>query len=88
MQTWAIAIIPMGMVWTLGAMIQRRRLAVVLFTTMLALYVPMVAMGVASELGGNAAISAMGIDQSSGSMEGKEVRLARACRRCGQSRPR
>ena len=74
-QTWAIAIIPMGMVWTLGAMIQRRRLAVVLFTTMLALYVPMVAMGVGSELGGNAAISAMGIDQSSGSMEGKEVRF-------------
>ena len=77
-QTWAIAIIPMGMVWTLGAMIQRRRLAVVLFTTMLALYVPMVAMGVASELGGNPAISAMGIDQSSGSMEGKEVRFGAA----------
>ena len=78
MQTWAIAIIPMGMVWTLGAMIQRRRLAGVLFITMLALYVPMVAMGVASELGGNPAIGAMGIDQSSGSMEGKEVRFGAA----------
>ena len=42
---------------------------------MLAIYVPMVAFGVAQELGGNPAISATGVDQSTGSREGKEVRF-------------
>ena len=35
-ETWAIAIIPMAMVWTLGYVTRRRRLAVVIFATMLA----------------------------------------------------
>lgn len=74
-ELWAIVLIPMAMVWTLGYMTGRRRLAVVLFVTMLALYIPMVIAGVALEGGGNAAISAMGVDQSTGSMEGKEVRF-------------
>jgi K+-transporting ATPase ATPase A chain len=42
---------------------------------MLALYLPMVTLGVAEEVGGNPAISAMGVDQRTGSMEGKEVRF-------------
>ena len=74
-QTWSITIIPMAMVWTLGYMVGRRRLAVVVFVTMLALYLPMVIFGVAQDAGGNPAIAAMGVDQSTGSMEGKEVRL-------------
>lgn len=74
-ETWSITIIPMSMVWTLGYMVARRRLAVVVFATMLALYLPMVAFAVNQEVGGNPAIAAMGVDQSSGSMEGKEVRF-------------
>jgi K+-transporting ATPase ATPase A chain len=74
-ETWSITLIPMAMVWTLGIMTGRRRLAVVVFATMLALYVPMVVFGVAQEARGNPAISAMGVDQSTGSMEGKEVRF-------------
>ena len=74
-ETWSIAIVPMGMVWTVGYMVGRRRLAVVVFVTMLAFYVPMVIVGVAQEAQGNPAISAIGIDQSTGSMEGKEVRF-------------
>ena len=74
-ETWAIAVIPMSMVWVLGFMTGRRRLAVTVFTTMLALYVPMVIFGVASEVRGNPKIAALGIDQSSGSMEGKETRI-------------
>jgi potassium-transporting ATPase potassium-binding subunit len=77
-ETWSITIIPMSMVWTLGYMVGRRRLALVVFTTMLALYVPMVAFGVAQEAAGNPAIAAMGVDQSTGSMEGKEVRFGAA----------
>jgi K+-transporting ATPase ATPase A chain len=74
-ETWSITIIPMAMVWTLGQLVRRRRLAVVVFATMLAIYVPMVVFGVAQEAGGNPAIGALGVDQSTGSMEGKEVRF-------------
>ncbi len=77
-ETWSITIIPMAMVWTLGEMLRRRRLAVVIFLAMLALYVPLFSFSVAQELGGNPAIGAMGIDQSTGSMEGKEVRFGAA----------
>ena len=41
-ETWSIAVIPMAMVWTLGFMTGRRKLAVMVFATMLALYLPMV----------------------------------------------
>lgn len=74
-QTWSISVLPMAMVWTLGGMLQRRRLAAVIFATMLALYVPLIGLAVSQEVGGNSAIAAMGVDQSTGSMEGKEVRF-------------
>ena len=74
-ETWSIAVIPMAMVWTLGVMVKRRNLAVVLFATMLALYLPMVAFGVGIDAAGNPAIDAMGVDQQTGSMEGKEIRF-------------
>jgi K+-transporting ATPase ATPase A chain len=74
-ETWSIAVIPMAMVWTLGYMVRRKRLAVMIFATMLALYLPMVAFGVSQEAGGNPAIAAMGVNQATGSMEGKEVRF-------------
>jgi len=74
-ECWSIAIIPMAMVWTLGEMLRRRRLAVVIFLTMLALYLPLVIFAVGEEFAGNTAIAAMGVDQSTGSMEGKEVRF-------------
>jgi K+-transporting ATPase ATPase A chain len=75
LETWSITIVPMSMVWTLGNIVGRRRLAVVIFATMLALYIPIVIFGVMQEAGGNPAIAAMGVDQSTGSMEGKEVRF-------------
>jgi len=74
-QTWSIAVIPMAMVWTLGHMLGRRRLAVTIFAVMLALYLPMVAFAVSQEAAGSPAIARMGVDQASGSMEGKEVRF-------------
>jgi potassium-transporting ATPase potassium-binding subunit len=77
-QTWAIAVLPMAMVWMLGAMIGRRRLAAMLFATMLALYVPLLGLSWWSESGGSPAIAALGADQSAGAMEGKEVRVGAA----------
>jgi K+-transporting ATPase ATPase A chain len=77
-ETWSITIIPMAMVWTLGHLTRRRALATVVFATMLALYLPMVTFGVGIDAAGNPAIDAMGVDQSTGSMEGKEVRFGSA----------
>jgi potassium-transporting ATPase potassium-binding subunit len=74
-ETWSILIIPMAMVWTLGHIVGRRGLAVMVFAVMLALYIPMVTFAVIQEAGGNPAIAAMQVDQSTGSMEGKEVRF-------------
>jgi K+-transporting ATPase ATPase A chain len=74
-QTWSIAVIPMAMVWTLGFITARFRLAVVVFAVMLVLYLPMVGIAVAQEAGGNPAMVSMGVDQATGSMEGKEVRI-------------
>ena len=74
-QTWSILVIPMAMIWTLGHLVSRRRLAVAIFAVMLAIYVPLLAFAVAQEAGGNPAIAAMGADQSTGSMEGKETRF-------------
>jgi K+-transporting ATPase ATPase A chain len=74
-ETWSITIIPMAMIWTLGYMVGRRRLAVTIFVVMLALYIPMVIFAVSQEAAGNPAIARMGVDQSTGSMEGKEVRF-------------
>jgi K+-transporting ATPase ATPase A chain len=74
-ETWSITIIPMSMVWTLGHMVGRRRLAVTIFAVMLALYIPMVVFAVSQEAAGNPAIARIGVDQSTGSMEGKEVRF-------------
>jgi potassium-transporting ATPase potassium-binding subunit len=74
-ETWSITIIPMAMIWTLGHFTRRRQLAVMLFTVMLALYIPLVMFAVGQEAAGNPAIARMGVDQSTGSMEGKEVRF-------------
>ncbi|MGE0592310.1 MAG: potassium-transporting ATPase subunit KdpA [Vicinamibacterales bacterium] len=73
-EAWSITVIPMGMIWLLGHMIRRPRLAVMLFSVMLAVYLPLVAIATGSELAGNPAIARLGVDQSAGSMEGKEVR--------------
>jgi K+-transporting ATPase ATPase A chain len=75
LETWSIIVIPMGMVWTLGIMVGRRRLAAIIFLVMLAVYLPMVVFAVASEARGNPAIARMGVNQATGSMEGKEVRF-------------
>ena len=86
-ETWSITIIPMSMVVMLGHMVNRRRLAVVIFATMLAIYLPMVVFGVAQEAGGNPAIARDGrrpVHRLDGG-QGSSLRRRR-CRRCGASR--
>ena len=74
-EQWAILVLPMAMVWTLGAMLRRRRLAVMVFATMLALYLPMAALAIGQEARRVPGLASLPIDQSAGAMEGKEVRF-------------
>ena len=74
-ETWSITIIPMAMVVDAGRNVGRRQLAVVIFATMLAHLPAAGGLRRRQEVGGNPAIAAMGVDQSTGSMEGKEVRF-------------
>ena len=74
-ETWSITIIPMAMVWTLGYMVGRRKLAVVVFAVDARALRPDGDLCGGQEAGGNPAIARMGVDQSTGSMEGKEVRF-------------
>ncbi|MGV3611732.1 MAG: potassium-transporting ATPase subunit KdpA [Fluviicola sp.] len=70
-----IVLIPIAMVFALGYYLKRKRMAWMIMGVMtvgfLALFLP----SIAQEVKGNRAITEMGIDQSTGSMEGKEVRL-------------
>ena len=74
-ETWSITCIPMAMVVTLGGDGGPSTVRAHDFPDHAGLYLPLVGIAVYQELGGSPAIAAMGIDQSSGSMEGKEVRF-------------
>ncbi|MFF5383630.1 potassium-transporting ATPase subunit KdpA [Pedobacter suwonensis] len=74
----AQVIIPIAMVIAFGYFIRRKKLAWTIFGVMtiglLMLLLPMLS----SELGGNPALAKMGISQTTGAMEGKEVRFGPA----------
>ena len=68
-------IIPMAMIISFGYFIRRRKLGWVIFGVMtLGMFMLMIPT-ISSELGGNANIAKLGIQQTTGAMEGKEVRI-------------
>ena len=67
-------IIPLAMVFGLGFFLRRRKLSLMIFGVMTVGFLLLVIPNIIFEMKGNPAISAMGIDQSLGAMEGKEVR--------------
>ncbi|WP_316794949.1 potassium-transporting ATPase subunit KdpA [Pedobacter agri] len=74
----AQTIIPMAMIIAFGYFIRRRKLAWTIFGVMtIGLFMLMIPI-LTSELGGNPALAKMGISQTTGAMEGKEVRLGPA----------
>lgn len=77
-ECWSILIIPMAMVFAFGFYIKRKKLAYSIFGVMLAAYLVGVFINVNQEMGGNPRIDKMGIAQSGGVMEGKEVRIGSA----------
>lgn len=77
-ETISILLIPIALVFALGFYINKRKLAKVIFGVMSFLFVLFCAINIYFETRGNPAIDQLGIAQTAGSMEGKEVRLGAA----------
>ena len=77
-ETIAIILIPIALVFALGFYINRKKLAYVIFGVMTLLCVLFICINVYYETKGNPAIDRMGVAQQIGSMEGKEIRLGSA----------
>ena len=77
-ECWAILIIPMAMVFAFGFYLRRRRLGISIFGVMLVAFLIGVGINLHQETAGNPRISALGIAQGGGAMEGKEVRIGAA----------
>lgn len=71
-------IIPIAMIFALGFILKRRRFAWTVFGVMTLGFLLLTIPTVITEMKGNPAITNMGIDQSMGNMEGKEVRFGSA----------
>ncbi|MGL1260155.1 potassium-transporting ATPase subunit KdpA, partial [Vibrio parahaemolyticus] len=65
-------------VFALGYVLKRRKLAWVIFGVMTIGFLMLLIPTVVTEMKGNPAITKMGISQTMGSMEGKEVRFGTA----------
>lgn len=77
-ETISILLIPMAMIFALGYVLKRRKLAWVIFGVMTVGFLLLLIPTVANEMHGNNAIANMHIAQPMGSMEGKEVRFGSA----------
>jgi K+-transporting ATPase ATPase A chain len=74
----AQVLIPLALVFALGFYLNRKKLAWVIFAVMTMGFLCLLIPTMVGEIHGNPAIAAMGIDQSSGAMEGKEMRFGAA----------
>jgi len=74
-ETIAILLIPMAMIFALGFYLKKRKLSFIIFGVMFFAFLVATSINVHEELKGNPRITAMGIAQQHGAMEGKEVRL-------------
>ncbi|MCI3937949.1 potassium-transporting ATPase subunit KdpA [Chryseobacterium aahli] len=77
-EMFAQFIIPMAMVFAFGHFIRRKKFGYMIFGVMTVGFLLLAVPTVIMEMNGNPAISQMGIDQSLGAMEGKEVRFGAA----------
>lgn len=71
-------IIPVAMVFAFGYYIKRRKLSLMIFGVMTFGFLCLAIPNVVMESQGSPALASMGIDQTSGAMEGKEVRIGAA----------
>lgn len=78
LETVFILLIPIAMVFALGKVLKRRRLAWMIFGVMLLGFLVLVLPAISLEMNGNPSLGKLGISQPSGSMEGKEARFGAA----------
>jgi len=78
MENVLIILIPIAMVFTLGYMLNRKKMAWMIFGVMTLGFLLLVIPSIYQEMQGNHAISKLGVVQNLGSMEGKEVRFGPA----------
>lgn len=71
-------VIPMAMVFAFGFFLKRRKMSWMIFGVMTIGFLLLTIPTIIWETGGNQAITNMGIDNSAGAMEGKEVRFGSA----------
>ena len=74
----SIILIPIGLIFAMGYMLKKRRLAWMIFGVMTLGFLLFLLPSVYYEMAGNPAIAHLGITQHLGSMEGKEVRFGPA----------
>jgi K+-transporting ATPase ATPase A chain len=74
----SMMLIPFALVFALGFYLKRPRLAWMVFGVMTVGFLALLAPAVYYEMHGNPAIAKLGVDQTLGAMEGKEVRLGAA----------
>lgn len=77
-ETVSILLIPIAMIFAMGFILKRRKLAWTIFGVMTIGFLSLLIPAVYLEMQGNPAITNMGIGQHSGSMEGKEMRFGSA----------
>ena len=77
-ETISIFLIPIAMVFAMGYVLRKRKLALTIFGVMTIGFLLLIIPSVYFEMNGNSAITQMGIQQPMGSMEGKEVRFGSA----------
>jgi K+-transporting ATPase ATPase A chain len=77
-ETVSIVLIPIAMIFALGYVLRRKKLAWVIYGVMTTGFLLLLIPTIIAETGGNPAIGKMGVTQSLGSMEGKEIRFGAA----------
>lgn len=77
-ENFSILFIPIALVFSFGYYLNRKKLAWIFFGIMTVIFLTFVLTAVHSEMSGNPEIAKLGINQSLGSMEGKEVRFGAA----------
>lgn len=77
-ENFSILFIPIALVFAFGYYLNKKKLSWIFFGTMTVLFLTFVTAAVGFETAGNPEIAKLGVDQSLGSMEGKEVRFGSA----------
>lgn len=68
-------LIPIALIFALGHIIKRKKLSLMIFGVMSLGFIFLVTPVILQEMNGNPSIAAMGINQTHGNMEGKEIRF-------------